>query len=390
MNAILRQDVQDFIDDHLNDDIPSLALGGPYFDGVITKILLEQIVSKKKCQKKLPTWFNATAILYPPKLHIEQTSSEATASFKSSLVHGRTLLDLTGGLGVDVFYFARVFDQVIHCEINAELSAMAKHNFEQLKSPNVSCLAVDGLEYLRTLDFKTDVIYLDPARRSNTEKRVFRLEDCTPNLLDHMDLLFEKGRQVLVKTAPLLDISLGMKQLRFVSSVHVVSVNNEVKELVWLLDPDKSNCPKIYAVNLSESGNWQQAADWPLTQASPAISDIQDYLYEPLACVLKAGIHDHLALELGLDKLNPQSHLYTSSQLISFPGHSFKIVQVAAYNKKGFESLKISQANFKVRNAPDSADALRKKFKFKDGGDFYLFFTTDKTGKGCIIKSMKI
>jgi 16S rRNA G966 N2-methylase RsmD len=390
MNAILRQDVQEFIDAHLNDDIPSLALGGPYFDGVNTKIILEQIVSKKKCQKKLPTWFNATSILYPPKLHIEQTSSETTASFKSNLVKGRTLLDLAGGLGVDAFYFAQVFDQVIHYEINAELSAMAKHNFERLNCPNITCLAADGLEYLHTLDVKADVIYLDPGRRSNTEKRVFRLEDCTPNLLDHMDLLFEKGRQVLVKTAPLLDISLGMKQLRFVSSVHVVSVNNEVKELVWLLDPDKSNCPKIYAVNLSESGNWQQVVDWPLTQASPAISDIQDFLYEPLAGVLKAGIHDHLALELGLDKLNPQSHLYTSSQLISFPGQSFKIVQVAAYNKKGFESLKISQANFKVRNAPDSTDALRKKFKFKDGGDFYLFFTTDKTGKGCIIKSVKI
>ena len=226
MNAILRQDVQDFIDAHFNDDIPSLALGGPYFDGVNTKIILEQIVSKKKCQKKLPTWFNATSILYTPKLHIEQTSSETTASFKSNLVKGRTLLDLTGGLGVDAFYFAQVFDQVIHCEINAELSAMAKHNFERLNCPNITCLAADGLEYLHTLDVKADVIYLDPGRRSNTEKRVFRLEDCTPNLLDHMDLLFEKGRQVWVKTAPLLDISLGMKQLRFVSSVHVVSLNN--------------------------------------------------------------------------------------------------------------------------------------------------------------------
>jgi len=390
MNALLQQDVQNFINDHLIDDIPKLALGGPYFDTIDTKIILEQIISKKKCQKKLPSWFNTASILYPPKLHIEQTSSEITAAFKSSLVNGSSLVDLTGGFGVDALYFARVVDKVTHCEINTELSAMVQHNFTLLKQPNISCLAVNGLKYLETLDVKTDIIYLDPARRSDTQKRVFRLEDCTPNILDHMDVLVDKAHRVMIKTAPLLDISLGIKQLRFVSSVYVVAVNNEVKELLWLLDPNYSDHPKIHAVNLSESGNWQQLTDWPIAKDAPSICPIQNYLYEPLACVLKAGIHDHIALELGLDKLHPHTHLYTSKQLLSFPGHSFKVEQITTYNKKGFESLKINSANVKLRNAPDSAETLRKKFKFKDGGDCYLFFTTDQTGKGCIIKTRKI
>ncbi len=389
MNALLRQDVQDFIEAHLNDNIPKLALSGPYFDGIDTKLILEQIVSKLKCQKKLPTWFNATAILYPPKLHIEQTSSETTASYKSNLVRGKTLWDLTGGFGVDTFYFAQLFDQVIHFEINAELSAIAKHNFEQLNIPNITCVAWDGLEYLRTSDLKADVIYLDPARRSDNEKRLFRLEDCTPNLLDHLDLLFEKARQVLVKTSPLLDISLGIKQLRHVSSVYVVSVNNEVKELLWLLESSQSEDPKIYAVNLSKSDHWQQATKWPIVHEKPVISDIQSYLYEPLASIIKAGMHDQVALKFGLNKLHPHTHLYTSSQSINFPGQSYKVEQVTAYNKKGFESLKVCQANLKVRHAPHSEDIIRKKFKFKDGGNCYLFFTTDRNGKGCLVKTTK-
>ena len=389
-NPILREDVQDFIKEHFRDDLPTIALNGPYFDDIDTKVLLDQMSSKLKCENKLPTWFNTEGILYPPKLSIEQSSSEITAHFKSSLIKGKSLIDLTGGYGVDTYYLAQSIAQVTHCEIDLELSQIAKHNFIQLGQYNINTYCVDGIELVSHLPEKADWVYLDPARRSQTKKRVFKLEDCTPNILKNIDLLFKHTKNIMLKTAPFLDISLGIKQLKQVEAIYVVAVNNEVKELLWLLRSNVNKLPQIHAVNLTENSVWSHSETWPIQSKSIETSEVQRFLYEPLASALKASIHHNISSPLGLFKIHPQTHLYTSNQFVEFPGQTYRVLQVEAYNLKGFKAMTLSQANFKVRNAPDRTEIIRKKFKFKDGGKYYLFFTTDHSGKGCIIKTIKV
>ena len=223
--AILHSEIQAFINKNLNADITSLLLKGTNFEGIETSEIIEQIEAKKRSQKKLQSWFNGENIYFPNKLNIEQTSSEITAKHKADLMQGDRIIDLTGGFGVDCFYFSKRFKQVTHCEINRKLSEIVNHNYKQLEVENIETRLVNGIDYLKNIDTNFDWIYIDPSRRHDSKGKVFFLNDCLPNVPEHLDLLFKRSKNILIKTSPLLDFSVGIGELKHVKTIHVIAVN---------------------------------------------------------------------------------------------------------------------------------------------------------------------
>lgn len=368
----------------------SVLLKKPLFQDITQKELVEQLKAKKKSRDKLPTWFKTIGIYYPNKLNIEQTSSEQTALYKSRLVAGKALLDVTGGFGVDSYYFSKKVDSVFHCEINPELSEIAAHNFEVLGQSNIECIAKDGIDFLEETDLQLDWVYIDPSRRDDQAGKVFLLKDCLPNLPKHLPSIFKKTSNVLVKTSPLLDISQGIKELEGVSEVHVVAVNNEVKELLFILSSGFEGAVSITAVNLF--GDGKEVFGFKLQEEAKAEVEFgtpRKYLYEPNYAILKSGGFKSLAKNFKLKKLHQHSHLYTSDQLEDFPGRSFKVLEVLSYSKKSLKALNLVKANITTRNFPLSVSEIRKKHKIKDGGDVYLFFTTNHNNDLIVVKCQK-
>lgn len=243
--AILHTKVQQFITENLKTDITKLILKGSPFSDVSIQELANQIVSKQKSEHKLASWFRAAQIYYPSKINIEQTSSELTANYKSNVVSGASIIDITGGFGIDCFYFSKQFEAVTHCEINTELSTIVAHNFKQLKINNISTFSGDAFDFLKRTKEKFDCIYIDPSRRDAVKGKVFLLQDCVPNVPENIDFLFSKTNQILIKTSPILDITSAINELKFIKEVHVVAVHNEVKELLFLLDKKHSKAIEI-------------------------------------------------------------------------------------------------------------------------------------------------
>ncbi len=374
---ILNTKIQKFITDHFDSDITFLLLKGTCFPGIDTSEIVAQISSKKRSQKKLPTWYQQQGIYYPNKIHIEQTSSEITARYKASLVSGVTIIDLTGGFGVDAYGFSKQFKKVIHCEINAELSEMVQHNFNQLKVFNIEIIATDGIEYLNQHQNRYDWIYVDPSRRDDNKGKVFFLNECLPNVPNALGQLFEYADNIMVKTSPLLDISVGIRELKFVKTIHVVAVGNEVKELLWILEKGYNSEIMIETINLRSELN--EKFSFLLNDEKnhePNYSQPRSYLYEPNAAILKSGGFNSVASTFNLYKLHKHSHLYTSDNLIKFPGRAFKIEKSLPYNKKSLKNLQIKKANVTTRNFPETVQQIRDRFKIKDGGSSYLFFTS--------------
>lgn len=389
-SAILHPDVQDYINHNLKTDPTVLILKGISFSGVTTAEVVEQIEAKQKCEKKLPTWFQQPNIYYPNKLNIEQTSSEMTAEYKSRLISGKTLIDLTGGFGVDAYYFGKIFQQVAHCELDADLSAIVKHNFETLKVSNIITIAEDGLSYLKNSSTDYDWIYVDPSRRHDSKGKVFFLKDCLPNIPEHLDILWSRSKNIMIKTSPLLDITIGLNELENVKTIHIVAVNNEVKELLWVLEHGVSGKVNIETINLKNNGN--EYFDFFIedeAQVETMYSEPLTYLYEPNSAIMKSGGFSSVAEIFGVKKLHKHSHLYTSDTLIKFPGRAFKILKSIPYNKKQMKKLSIEKANITTRNFPDTVQNIRKLFKIKDGGAYYLFFTTDMNNEKMVLVCTK-
>nr|WP_315179969.1 class I SAM-dependent methyltransferase [uncultured Flavobacterium sp.] len=388
---ILNAEIQAFIDNNIGKSISKLALQKNPFQEVDWISILNQIEAKTKAKEKLPTWFSTENIIYPSKISIEQTSSEKTAAYKASIVSGESLIDLTGGFGVDDFYFAKKIKTVAHCEINPELSNLVKHNFEQLNVSNITCYAGDSLATLFSLNSKWDWIYIDPSRRNDTKGKVFMLKDCLPNVPENIDFYFTHSNAVLIKTAPILDISAGLSELKHVKTIHIVALENEVKELLWELHKDYSGNINIKTVNILKDKT--ETFDFVLNENSkfPNLSLPQKYLYEPNSAIMKSGGFDEVSSFYNLNKLHKHSHLYTSTALLSFPGRVFEIQNTFPYNKTEMKSyLEKSQANITTRNFPDSVETIRKKWKIKDGGNVYCFFTTDENNHKIVLICTKI
>ena len=388
--AILRPEIQQFITDNLKSNITKLILKGSPFDDVSIQELANQIIAKLKSEQKLSSWFNTQNIYYPEKISIEQTSSEVTANYKSTLIKGTSIIDITGGFGVDCFYFSKHFKDVTHCEINEDLSIIVKHNYLQLKKENIITFSGDGLEFIKNYKANFDCIYIDPSRRNDLKGKVFLLNDCLPNVPENIDFLFSKTNQILIKNSPILDITSTINELKFVKEIHIVALNNEVKELLFLLEKEYDKAVKIKTINIgknsTQSFNFNYKEEVISTYSKPLT-----YLYEPNAAILKSGGFHEISHQLNIFKLHQHSHLYTSSEIINFPGRVFKIEEVLNYDKKKVKKLiPENKANITIRNFPKTVEQIRKETKIKDGGSLYLFFTTDLENKRICILCSKI
>ena len=389
--AILATEIQEFIAKNTKADLAKLALQKNPFPAVEWKEILNQIVCKQRAESKLPTWFQTENIIYPAKISIEQTSSEKTAQYKSQLVSGENLIDLTGGFGVDDFYFSKTIKQVTHCEINSELSGIVAHNTKRLKLKNIHCINGDSLDILKQLNKKFDWIYIDPSRRNDAKGKVFMLKDCLPNVPDLLDFYFEFSSNIMVKTAPILDITAGITELKNIAEIHIVAIENEVKELLWILKKNTKNLIKIKTVNLLK--NNQQAFSFVLNQENNFVpfSLPKKYLFEPNAPIMKSSGFDVIPTRFAVEKLHQHSHLYTADYLIDFPGRIFEIRQTIGYSKNEMKNfLENKKANITTRNFPDTVEIIRKKWKIKDGGDLYCFFTTDLNNDKIVLLCSKI
>lgn len=384
---ILSDEVQAYISEHINADVNKIALAKPLFKDILAAEIAGQIAAKKKSLPKLPTWFYTDKIYYPVLLSIEQCSSEPTATYKANLAKGSSLVDLTSGLGVDSFFFAKKINRVYSCEINQELALISAHNAKVLNAKNIEILNTDGLKFLTETELNFGTIYIDPARRSQSNK-VFKLKDCTPDVTEHLALLLSKAERVIIKTAPLLDIAAGLTELRNVSEIHIVSVKNECKELLWVIDKNFTGEPKIICVTLNEIFKTFQFPTSALKASTQiAQSEPTGYLYEPDVALLKSGAFNLIAERFNLNKLHQQTQLYFSKQINSeFLGRIFEIDCILSLNElKKEQSL---SGNVIVRNFPEKAENLVKKYKISSSHYDFIIFT--QTVKGYIVIKAKI
>jgi hypothetical protein len=387
---ILQQEIQEFIKANAEVSIHQLALQKNPFPVFNWKKIVEQIECRQKSKDKLPTWFKTESIIYPSKISIEQTSSEKTAAYKASLISGNSIIDLTGGFGVDAYYFSKSFQSVVHCELNEELSTIVAHNVKQLHSNSIACYSGDSYEILSNLNRKFDWIYIDPSRRNDHKGKVFMLKDCLPNVPDLLDFYFNYSDNLLIKTAPLLDIAAGLNEMKKVKKIHIVAIENEVKELLWEISKNETSPVEICTVNLKKEHTEYFQFEWNKNSDSIGYSLPQKYLYEPNSAIMKSGGFNEVSLQFNIDKLHPNSHLYTSNQLIPFSGRTFEINAVLPYQKKEMKAfLEGNKANITTRNFSDSVDEIRKKWKIKEGGNLYCFFTTDANNTKIVLLCTK-
>tara|TARA_R110000868_G_scaffold56488_5_gene174806 strand:+ start:19133 stop:20335 length:1203 start_codon:yes stop_codon:yes gene_type:complete len=389
--AILNIDIQDFINTNIGTDIATLLLKGTHFTKVETKDIVEQIEAKKKSKNKLPTWFSTKNIYYPNKLNIEQTSSELTADYKSKLIQGSSIIDITGGFGVDCYYFSKHFKKVVYCEIDKPLSSLVGYNYKLLGADNIETYNIDGIKYLIASNKIFNWVYIDPLRRHDSKGKVFFLNDCLPNVPAQLGTLFKHTNNIMIKTSPLLDLSVGINELQFVKSIYVIGVNNDVKELLWILEKGFAGEIEVKTVNIIK--NRQEHFDFMFEDEKKTGSNYArplTYLYEPNSAILKAGAFQSITKQFDVFKLEKHSHLYTSEHLVDFPGRRFKIEQIVPYNSKSIKRLGIKAANITTRNFPETVQQIRKKLALKDGGDLYLFFTINYDLNKIVIITHKI
>jgi precorrin-6B methylase 2 len=381
-------DESKFIELNKNKSLPEIALELSKTN-LDKDFILAQINGIQKAKTKLPEFYNTEKIIYPTKLSMEQCSSEQTGVYKSRIINGESLIDLTGGFGIDSFYFSKTYEHVTHIEQNKALSEIANENFKLLKVQNIKTLNSTAEEFIQTTKVKADIVYIDPSRR-NENQRVFKLDECLPNIIELAPEIFKISDKILVKTAPLLDIKQTLKDLKNVTQVWVISVNNDCKEVLYLLEKDKVVEPTLNTINLTK--NKQEYSFNYLFELNSSVdySSPESYLYESNASILKAGAFNSICNQFNLKKIAINSHLYTSNNLIeNFPGRTFKIEKTITYSTKEFKKLGIKKANVNCRNFKNNVEETKKKLQLKDGGNYYIFATTDNNNKPILIICVK-
>ncbi|PUV24345.1 THUMP-like domain-containing protein [Sphingobacterium athyrii] len=389
---ILQKEVQLFLEKNLDESPVKIALKKSPFEGISSSELAAQLDGIQRARTKIPLWAATPGIYFPAKLNLEQCSSEKTALFKSSLIQeGTNLIDATSGFGVDSFYFSMRAKQVISCELNPDLAQISSYNAKILSATNISVVAADGVDYiLNRSQEHFDYIYLDPSRRVQN-KKVFLLDECEPNLVALQNDFFERSDVIISKLAPLLDISSALSMLVHVKDVYVVSLQNDCKELVFIQEKGYEGEPVIHAVRLLREQ--QQIVSFTYTEERATLVDYSgplSYLYEPDVALTKAGAFKTIASRFGLKKLHKSTHLYTSDQKISdFPGKVFVIKQVESFTE--FKKKKSPLiADIIAKNFPLKTEAIKKKFKIKDAGDTFSFFTTVLNDQLIVIHTQRI
>lgn len=378
MSSLLSEKVQQFIHQHANDDERELVLRYKEVDGVPLARIAEQIAGRRKAKDKLPTFYNTPAILYPPGINLEQSSSEQTATFKAKIAaeelpENGNAVDLTGGFGVDVYFLSRIFKHVEYIEPDESLLQIVRHNHRTLGSSNISYHHTRAEDFLDS-SWKADLVFIDPSRRNKAQK-VFKLSDCEPDVTALYKSIFEKTEHLLIKTSPLLDIQQALRELPTVYKIYVVSVANECKELLFLCRKMVHSEPEIVTVNIYQTRTEKFSFTKVQEQTAAVVySPPLEYLYEPNASVLKAGAFKIIASLYGLSKIDVSTHLYTSTKYrADFPGRIFQVEALVKNDSKVIQThFPDGKANVITRNYPLSAEELKKKVKLKDGGDKFL------------------
>ena len=379
----------EFIRIHANEDVRQLAFLGKKNPEVDMTHALEQIAGRQKAKTKIPSWAAIDGIVYPPHISMEQCSSEQTARYKAKIAgKGTRIVDLTAGFGVDMAFMSAGFKEAVHVEQLPQLCAISSENYKHLGLNHIQTVCSNGVEYLHSMEH-ANLIFIDPARRDQHGGRTYGIADCTPNVLEIIDEMLEKADRVMIKLSPMLDWQKAVADVGRVSEVHIVSVGNECKEL--LLVADKTEVPlKIYCVNDDYIFSYIYTDE---TTQIISKTESPKYLYEPNASVMKAGCFNLLSQRFGVSQPDANSHLYLSeSEIKDFPGRGFVIERICSMNKRELkDSLAgINKANIAVRNFPLSVADLRKRLKLKDGGDVYIFATTDAKKCHLLIVCRKI
>lgn len=386
-----------FVKEHAGDDLTRLLLSASRYPSIDVPFAADQIAARRQIREKLPSWYANDALLFPSKISAEQCSSEQTAFYKQRLVQeNETLCDLTGGLGIDSYYFSRRVRHVDYIERFPGYCEAARNNFSVLGADNITVIEGDSTELLSRLP-QVDVFYIDPARRGEGNKRVYALPDCEPDLPALLPDLFLRAPKVIAKLSPMADIRQTLELLPGTTQIHVLSVKNECKELLFVIERGSAvTSPAIHCINYDSSGR-EDAFTFTLEEEYSELlhpaNRIGRFFYEPNASLLKAGAFKCVATRFGLEKLHISSHLYTSdTQVENFPGRCFVVEEVYPFSGKLCKSLSkdIPQANMTVRNFPLSVEELRKRTKITDGGNVYLFATTVADGSKIMVKCGKL
>ena len=375
-----------FISQHANDNVRTLALSAHGKPDIDLPFALDQIAGRQTARRKLPSWYGIDGIVFPPHLSMEQCSSEATALYKQSLVErllcrdagSASFVDLTGGFGVDFSFLASRFGKAIYVERQQRLCDITIHNFKLLGLTQAEVVCGEAESWLKSMP-SVDLVYLDPARRDNQGARTFAIADCTPDVVSLKSLLLEKADNVMIKLSPMLDWRKAVADLGTanVSQVHIVSVDNECKELLVIMSGRQADEVEVCCVNILTTNQTQTS-----TTSEP--SPQQHYLYEPNASIMKAGCYALVEERYAIAQIAPNSHLFVADTLVDdFPGRVFAVERVATMNKRELRTTLegISRANIAVRNFPMTAVELGKRLKLKEGGEWYLYATTDSEGK---------
>lgn len=372
MNTLLTEEHKEFIQEHISDDVKKLALKTHGKD-LPMGFLLTQIDCRQRTVKKLPSWTSNFDLVFPNKLSFEQCSSEQTADYKARLFSGGHLLDMTGGLGVDSMAFANNFKEVTYCDLKDDNADAARHNFKALEISNITIKCGDSSNSLKKDAY--DFIYLDPARRDQHDRKVWKFENCEPNVVELSSKLFDSAPNILIKASPMMNLDQGLKELRHVKSIHVIGISNDCKEILFHLERGFEGEPTIITQDL-EIDESPITYRWINRNEPIPIRDVSSYVFLPHTAINKARAHASLSQKLNdLPILANGTHIFTGSSAIEgFPGRTFKVIGEYEFNSTSVKQLGLKKANVLVRNFDQSVEEIRKRYKIKDGGQDYLIF----------------
>ena len=375
-------------------DVRSLALSKAP-EGIDLHYCLQQIEGRQIAQRKLPSLAKTEGIVYPAKISLEQCSSEQTALYKRQLAERlmpkdrKNMVDLTGGFGIDFASLAQLFDASDYVESNEDLCKIERHNISLL---NIAHAKIHNTTSEDFIDGMGDycLIYIDPSRRDSAGRKMVALSDCSPNIEALQDKLLAHAPFVIVKLSPMLDIQDTLRRLPYTSEVHVVSLGGECKEILLVLNQSKPAI-RYYCTDITTQV-LTYCSD--VLDTTPTIApNLERYLYEPNASIMKAGIQNTLCQTYNISKLHPFSHLFTSAHFIGdFPGRTFLIEDYCSFAKKDLKRMLegITQCNLTVRNFPSTVAELRKRLKLREGGDCYLFATTLGDGSHVLLRCKQV
>jgi len=377
-------DIQNFIFEHEKDDEDRLVLKSKNILDVPSAWIAVQIKARKKAAYKLPSYHNTKGVVYPPSVNLEQSSSEATARFKTYTISKwitwrKKFCDLTGGFGVDSLFISSLFPYTDFSEPDKDLMNLAKQNHQLLHSGNIHYHNKGALDFMTHSGKHYDLIYIDPSRRTGSQKKVFKFSDCEPDVVGFSEELYSHADRVMIKASPLLDIQQGIKDLQYVTRVLVVSVDNDCKELLFICDRKSAGEPVVECYNLPNNftahripGAFEFRFSEERSTETP-VSDPLKFIYEPNASIMKGGAFKSIAAEFGVYKLSPNTHLYTSYNIVEdFPGKVFQISRFMKPDKQLRKSFPGEKANILLRNYPMSVEELKKKTGLKEGGEQFL------------------